>query len=283
MNFIYLCHTKNSTLTDTIHRICSDHILDIHPTEENAPQFFTEILENINESLNTLYLQYKKSEVSLFLGLLVDNHLHFSMFGTELTGIIVSEKNIEDVLSDMDTGEGHFVYDSHGDIRDNETFYIFSPKTDTHVIGNECKTLGHLSLQERSELLADRLERSYVTDGIIMSIGPNETTSKKEQWNPKMVGATKANSKLLIEKATKMSNQGLQKMSDSFTHLSRNAQNWVIISGIVLSFVLLYLIITSIVQSQYTLFVPQKYRDMLAEARVNLDDATRMVDQPENF
>lgn len=105
MSFITLCHTKNSTLTDTIHRLCSDHIVDIHPTEANAPQFFTEILEKINESLNTLYLQYKKSEVSLFLGLLVGNHLHFSMFGTELTGIIVSEKNIEDVLSDMDTGE----------------------------------------------------------------------------------------------------------------------------------------------------------------------------------
>lgn len=41
----------------------------------------------------------------------------------------------------MDTGEGHFVYDSHGDIRDNETLYVFSPKIDTHVIGNECSTL----------------------------------------------------------------------------------------------------------------------------------------------
>lgn len=36
-------------------------------------------------------------------------------------------------------------------------------------------------------------------------------------------------------------------------------------------------------KSQYTLFVPQKYKDMVAEARVSLDDATRMVDQPENF
>jgi len=65
--------------------------------------------------------------------------------------------------------------------------------------------------------------------------------------------------------------------------LSKETQNWVIISGIFLSVILLYLIITSIVRSQYTLFVPQKYRDMVAEARVNLDDATRMVDQPENF
>lgn len=35
--------------------------------------------------------------------------------------------------------------------------------------------------------------------------------------------------------------------------------------------------------SQYTVFVPQKYKDMVAEARVSLDDATRMIDQPDNF
>jgi hypothetical protein len=77
--------------------------------------------------------------------------------------------------------------------------------------------------------------------------------------------------------------KSLKKIQVFFIKLSQETQNWVIISGILLSVVLLYLIITSIVRSQYTLFVPQKYRDMVAEARVNLDDATRMVDQPENF
>lgn len=256
--------------------------MDIRSNRDNAVQIFTEILEVINHSLDTLYLQHKKSEVSLFLGLLVDNHLHFSTFGPELTGIIVSEKNIEDILSEMDTGEGHFVYDSHGDIRDNETLYIFSPKTDTHVIGNECKTLWHLSLAEWSELLAERLERSYVDDGIIISIGADKKTVGKEHWNPEKMNSKK-HTKVFLENISKASNKGIQKVQDSFVHLSRETQNWVIISGIFLSVILLYLIITSIVQSQYTIFVPQKYRDMLAEARVNLDDATRMVDQPENF
>ncbi len=72
-------------------------------------------------------------------------------------------------------------------------------------------------------------------------------------------------------------------MQDFFIKLSKETQNWVIISGIFLSVILLYLVITSLVRSQYTIFVPQKYRDMVAEARVNLDDATRMMDQPENF
>ncbi len=103
INFICLCSTKNDTLTDTIHRICTDHIVDAHITRDNAVHIFTEILEKINHSLDTLYLQHKKTDVSIFLGLLVDRHLHFSMFGSELTGIIVSEKNIEDILSDMDT------------------------------------------------------------------------------------------------------------------------------------------------------------------------------------
>lgn|GEM_PF-1285436 len=93
----------------------------------------------------------------------------------------------------------------------------------------------------------------------------------------------KKQTKILIEKATEVSNKSAQKIQDTFIKLSRETQNWVIVSGIFVSALLLYLIITSLIQSQYTIFVPQKYSDMLAEARVNLDDATRMVDQPENF
>lgn len=79
------------------------------------------------------------------------------------------------------------------------------------------------------------------------------------------------------------SNKSVKKIQEIFITLSKETQNWVIISGIFLSIVLLYLVITSVIRSQYTLFVPQKYRDMVAEARVNLDDATRMIDQPDNF
>ncbi len=85
-----VCYAKNSTLSDALHRICTDHIVDLHPTTKNAVHIFTELLEGINHELEQLYLQYKKSEVSLFLGLVVENHLHFSIFGKELTGIIVS-------------------------------------------------------------------------------------------------------------------------------------------------------------------------------------------------
>lgn len=283
INFICLCHAKNNTLTDTLHRMCTDYVVDTHITRDNALHIFTEILEEINHNLNTLYLQHKKSDVSIFLGLLVDSHLHFSMFGTELTGIIVSEKNIEDILSDMDTGEGHFVYDSHGDIRENETLYIFAPKIDTHVIGNECSTLGHLPTTERLQLIGERIERSYTTDGMIISIGEEkEQVQKKENWNTWKI-QSKRHPKVLMENMAQVSNNSIKKIQETFVTLSKETQNWVIISGIFLSVVLLYLVITSLIRSQYTIFVPQKYRDMVAEARVNLDDATRMIDQPENF
>lgn len=263
--------------------MCTDYIVDTHITRDNAVHIFTEILEEINHSLNTLYLQHQKADVSVFLGLLVDNHLHFSMFGKELTGIIVSDKNVEDILSDMDTGEGHFVYDSHGDIRENETLYIFSPKIDSHVIGNECSNLGHLPATERLQLIGERIERSYVTDGMIISIGEEgEQVQKKENWSAGKI-PSKKHPKILMDNVAQVSNNGIKKIQDTFVTLSKETQNWVIISGILLSVILLYLVITSLIRSQYTIFVPQKYRDMVAEARVNLDDATRMIDQPENF
>jgi hypothetical protein len=205
------------------------------------------------------------------------------MFGGELTGIIVSEKNIEDILSDMDTGEGYFVYDSHGDIRDNETLYIFTPKIDTHVIGNECSTLEHLPATERLQLIGERIERSFMADGVIVSIGTDKDQIKKRSsWNPGKI-ATQKHPKILIDNINHISHSGVKKIQTVFVTLSKETQNWVIISGILLFVALLYIVIASLIRGQYTLFVPQKYRDMIAEARVNLDDATRMLDQPENF
>lgn len=94
--------------------------------------------------------------------------MHFSVFGKELTGILTSHTNIEDLLSDMDTGEGHFVYDSQGEIHIHETLYIFAPKIDTHILGEEFKNISHLPLSEKCELLIQRIERSYTHDAIML-------------------------------------------------------------------------------------------------------------------
>lgn len=183
----------------------------------------------------------------------------------------------------MDSGEGHFVYDSHGDLRDNETLYIFAPKVDTHVIGGECRTLAHLPIAERCQLMTERIERSYTHDSIIMSVGEDKAPTKKEQWNPKKMSDTRRKGVEIMQNVRKMGNESVGKLQSQFSELGKNTQNWVIVSGLLVSVVLLYLIITSVMKSQYTIFVPQKYRDMVAEARVSLDDATRMVDQPDNF
>lgn len=147
------------------------------------------------------------------------NHVHFSTFGKELTGIIVSGTNIEDILSDMDTGEGHFVYDSHGDIRENETLYIFAPKVDTHVIGGECKTLSHLPIAERCQLISERIERSYTRDSIILCIGKETTATKKEQWNPQKMSSTRKKGEEILENVRKVSNEGVRKIQAGFTDL----------------------------------------------------------------
>lgn len=269
-------------LSEAIHRVCTDAIMGLNPTKNTATEIFTELLETVNHKLEEIYVEHKKTEVSLFLGLLVDNHLHFSIFWKEITGILVSEKDISDITVDMDAGEWHFVYDSHGDIQHDETLYIFSPKVDTHVIWSECKNLWHLSLSERTNLLVDRLERSYVEDAIIMSVGYEGQKDEKQHWHPEKVNKQKR-VEVLFQSVEKMRVNSVEKIQGSFVKLSKETQNWVIISWILMSCILLYFIVSSIVQSQYTLFVPQKYRDMLADARVGLDDASRMIDQPENF
>lgn len=88
---------------------------------------------------------------------------------------------------------------------------------------------------------------------------------------------------VLIKNIQKVGASSIEKIQSQFSELSKNTQNWTLLGGLLLSIVLLYLIITSVIKSQYTLFVPQKYKDMVSEARVSLDDATRMVDQPDNF
>lgn len=73
------------------------------------------------------------------------------------------------------------------------------------------------------------------------------------------------------------------KLQGSFRSLSDKAQNWMLISGLFISIILLYIILSGLMKSQYALFVPQKYRDILAEARVEITNASRSMDKPEQF
>jgi len=42
-------------------------------------------------------------------------------------------------------------------------------------------------------------------------------------------------------------------------------------------------ILSGLMKSQYAIFVPQKYQDILAEARVEITNASRSMDKPEQF
>ncbi len=283
-NFIVLCHTKHNTLTDSVHRICTDVIVEENTlTHGDHMKAFTNVLEQINQELSSLYLRYKKSEVSIFIWLLVEKNLHFSVFWKDLTGIISSSRGAEDIFVDMDTGEWHFVYDSHGDIKEDETLYLFSPKVDTHLLNDEFQDIRHLPISERGQLLAERLHRSYNKDGVILVIGSSTEEDMEWKWWEPQESKRYEQGKMIFGAVRGFSEKIVKNTQKAFVHLSKNTQNWVVIAGIVVSVVLLYFVITSLIRSQYTIFVPQKYRDTLAEARVNLDDATRMIDQPEAF
>jgi len=138
---ICVCHTPKSTLTDALHRYCNDTFLSYEINEQDPIATFTEILEHINTHLEKIYHTHKKSDVSLFIGLASENHIHFSMFGKNLTGVLVSQKATEDIFHGMDNHDGHFIYDSHGEIHADECIYIFSPRIDINLIQQECKTL----------------------------------------------------------------------------------------------------------------------------------------------
>jgi hypothetical protein len=84
------------------------------------------------------------------------------MFGKNLTGILVAQKSTEDLLQGMDSQDGQFVYDSHGEIHAHECVYIFSPKIDINLVQNECRTIGHLSLAKRCELISEHIGRANI-------------------------------------------------------------------------------------------------------------------------
>jgi hypothetical protein len=56
-----------------------------------------------------------------------------------------------------------------------------------------------------------------------------------------------------------------------------------LISGLLVSIILLYIILSGLLKSQYAIFVPQKYKDILAEARVEMTNASKALDKPEQF
>lgn len=95
---VCVCHTHHATLTNAIYRYCNDAFLSYEINEQDPVLTFTEILEHVNNHLETLYTNYKKTDVSLFIGLASENRIHFSMFGKNLTGILISPKVTEDLF-----------------------------------------------------------------------------------------------------------------------------------------------------------------------------------------
>lgn len=277
---ICVCHTPHSTLTDTIHRYCNDTFLWYEVNEQDPVATFTEILEHINAHLEHLYHTHKKTDVSLFIGLASDNQIHFSMFGKQLTGILVSKKVTEDLFHGMDSHEWQFMYDSHGEIHAEECIYIFAPKIDISVVQQECKTLGHLPINKRCLLISEHIERANThQEGVLLAIG-REDEEWRAAWKPEKITPLTHTIVSSLESKTKHLNTKIQW---TFRSMSDKAQNWMLISGLIVSIVLLYIILSWLMKSQYAIFVPQKYRDILAEARVELTNASRSMDKPEQF
>ncbi|MFA6079953.1 MAG: hypothetical protein WC753_00530 [Candidatus Gracilibacteria bacterium] len=276
---VCVCHTAHSTLTDALHRYCNDTFLAYEINEQDPVVTFTEILEHLNAHLDELSATHKKSDISLFIGLISDNHIHFSMFGKNLTGMLVSPKNTEDIFQGMDNHEGHFTYDSHGEIQLNESIYVFAPKIDLHIVQQESKTLDHLNIGKRCELLAERVERSNHDKGIILAIG-REEDEERTAWKPEKITPLSHKITAVFETNTKNMNDKIQGV---FRSLSDKAQNWMLISGLLVSIILLYIILSGLLKSQYAIFVPQKYKDILAEARVEMTNASKALDKPEQF
>jgi hypothetical protein len=152
------------------------------------------------------------------------------------------------------------------------------------MLGNECQTLLHLPIEERMRLMGERIERTNVhKDGIIASISRGSLVEpEKTKWSPKKI-SDKRNPIVWMEDIKKSGSENIKKIQSNFVHLGKNTQTWTMVGGLILSIVFLYLVVTSVMQSQYTIFVPQKYREMLADGRTKLTEATRMIDQPDNF
>lgn len=55
--------------------------------------------------------------------------------------------------------------------------------------------------------------------------------------------------------------------------MSDKSQNTLLIVSLLVSIILLYVILSSLMKSQYAIFIPQKYKDILSEARVELTNA----------
>lgn len=279
---LLVAYSPDAELVREISEYCADVFLQ-QSFSEDVAKTLTEILEDVNIQLDLLYTRYPRDILSLFVGIVSGDQLHFSVFGKKLTGIISSARSLEDIFNGMDSQEGRFVYDSHGAIHQGESIYIFSPKIDTHLIDQECRTLHHLPLTEQVNLITDRLNRTHHTGGKVLAVALEslaDDVMPKKTWQPQN---KKNNTYYFIQSVIWYLQSAIGKMRDFFVHLSHKAQNILLISGLVISIWLLYFILSGLMKSQYTVFVPQKYKDMIVEARGSLDTAARSLDQPEQF
>lgn len=290
IDIIFVCHHPDHAIIDLIDHNFTNVFVTFSSQTDNIDASFTSLLEDLNREMSQIQLRQSLEWLSLFVGIVQNGYITFSVLWEWLQGLLIGPDNVDDVLDGMSAdNEIRFVYDSRGQVTDKEALVIIATDLLALFSIDEIQDLSNVTWSKRIAIIDERIRASngqintaYAMVGYDNSTSTVvedqekylDTTNKKPAWTS--VGAFVGMIMWGCKKFTLMTRR-------YFVSLPDNAQYAVFWVSILIALILLWMVISSAMGRQKEIFVPQEYEAMYEQAVVSVNNAINSTGNPEAF
>ena len=271
-----------------IEKTIIDLILSNIQNRQSLYSDFSYILERMNKSLRELQGQYDLSALRIFLGITMDDELHFSVRGKYCV-CLVNRDEPSDIAAGMEGDSGDFSYISSGSIRITNTLFVANIPLLECLTDEDLAELGRIAYTpERSRiietLLAHELPDRHFTVVTVTHPAPavpDPTTVRKNI----VLSYVQGHWETVSGYARRISwIESIRLWVASFPPRRKHAIRMGFFGlGVVVSVVLLYFIISAIFVQRVSTALPQEYKNKLIEAELIIEKANKNISNRDAF
>ncbi len=270
-------------LQNTIIDLLVSHIHE----DGNTYNDFSLMLEKINKDIKHIRKDYDLKWLKIFLGIVDRDMVHFSILWDYHVYLIKSEKII-DIADGMQGSDGDFWYISSGSISSEDNVFISTINLLDYLTKDDIFELSSITDREKkSEIIGNLLGQELKNTDCHVLVITNPVEKKLSSQSKTFDYIIDLKKKITTWKE-KLLESDIYKKTVEYIGSKVNLENKYIRgsllgTGLLICIILLYAIISGLVNTQIEKTVPEEYKTKLIEAKVYIEKAGKDIGNKDAF
>jgi hypothetical protein len=255
--------------------------------DENTYNNFSLLLEKINKDIRHIRKDYDLGNLKIFLGVVENETLHFSILGNYNVYLIKNNKII-DIADGMQGRDGDFGYISSGLIGNDDNLLIANIDLLNYITKDDIFELSSMeSIENKGDIITNLLSQELNNMNYHVLFVTNRTERKVVTEAPvqKYIINLQKYSKTIKDTITEheLYKKSLAYITERINFQNKYVRTSSLGAGLLVCVILLYTIISSLVSTQLSQTVPEEYKTKLISVRVLLEKAGKDIGNKEAF